>query len=271
MRKHKADSLKRRKTPRQIIEEIAVGALGILSFLVIWHLSVVLTPIGELMPSPLTVIAYYVRSFVVPIGAFTMEQHLIFSFTRVMIGYGAAVILGILCGVGMGVSKLFEAIFKPLFELMRPIPTLAWIPLAILWFGASEMAIYFIIFYGAFTTVTINAYAGVRRADPVLIGAAKMLGAKNNQILWKVILPSALPSIAAGMQVALSIGWMGVVAAEMVRSRAGLGWIVIMGQESANMTQILGGMISIALIGLTLATLMRLAERKLCAWNTRST
>ncbi|MCL2368114.1 MAG: ABC transporter permease [Oscillospiraceae bacterium] len=271
MKKHKADTLKRKKSPKQIITEIGVGALGILSFLLVWHLAVVLTPLGELMPSPITVITYYVRSFVVPIGPHTMDYHLWVSFQRVMIGYIAAAVLGIICGVGMGVSKLFEAIFKPLFELMRPIPTLAWIPLAILWFGASEMAIYFIIFYGAFTTTTINAYAGVKQADPVLVGAARMLGAKKNQILWKVILPAALPNIAAGLQVALSIGWMGVVAAEMVRSRAGLGWIVIMGQETANMTQILGGMISIGLIGLTLATLMRLAERKLCAWNTRST
>lgn len=266
-----ASSLARRRSIGSSLQQVFFGALGILSFLVLWWAAVTFTRVGLLMPSPIEVFKFFFRSFVEPIGKLTMTQHIWISFKRVMIGYLAGVILGIICGAGMGVSKLFEAAFKPLFELLRPIPTIAWIPLAILWFGSGEMTKYFIIFYGAFTTVTLNAYAGVRQADPTLIGAAKMLGAKDNQILWKVILPSAIPNIAAGMQVGLSAGWMGLIAAEMVRSKEGLGWIVIMGQETANMTQILAGMITIAVMGLLLATLMRYVEKELCIWNTRQT
>ena len=253
------------------MKRLAYSAIGILAFMFVWDLATRFTLLGRLMPGPLTVLAQFFRNFVVPIGRYTMTGHILISMKRVMIGYLAGVLLGIACGLGMGTSRLFRAIFRPLFELLRPIPTIAWIPMAILWFGVDEMTKYFIIFYGAFTTVTLNTFAGVQQVDPVLIGAAKMLGAKDNQILWKVILPSAIPNIAAGMQVGLSAGWMGLIAAEMVRSKEGLGWIVIMGQETANMTQILAGMIAIAVMGLLLATLMRYVEKELCIWNTRQT
>lgn len=247
------------------------GLLGIVIFLIVWDLVVRFTKIGLLLPGPVAVGQFFTQSFSLNIGKFTMLGHTLMSLSRVMVGYVAGIVLGVICGIGMGTSKLFNAIFKPLFELLRPIPTIAWIPIAILFFGTGEMTKYFIIFYGAFTTVTLNTYAGVMRVDPVLIGAAKMLGAKENQMLWKVIIPSSLPSIVAGMQVGLANGWMGVIAAEMVKSREGLGWLILMGQASGSMTQILGGMVSIAVIGLLLASLMRALEKELCKWNTRST
>ena len=154
--------------------------------------------------------------------------------------------------------------------MLRPIPTIAWIPLAILWFGVGETTMHFIIFYGTFTNVALNSYSGVMKVDPVLVGAAKMLGATDRQLLPKVILPGSVPSIFAGMQTGLSAGWMGVIAAEMVRSTEGLGWTIIMGQEIANTTQILAGMVAIAIIGLSLATTMRNLERRLCRWNERT-
>lgn len=260
-----------KKSWKKRLQFICYGAVGILAFLFIWDLATRLTDLGKLVPGPIPVAELFLRSFVEPIGRYTMEGHIWISFKRVMVGYSAGIVLGILCGLGMGTSKLFKAIFQPLFELLRPIPTIAWIPLAILWFGAGEMTKYFIIFYGAFTTITLNTYAGVMEVSPVLLGAAKMLGAKEKQMLWKVVLPSSVPNIVAGMQVGLSAGWMGVIAAEMIKSKEGLGWTILMGQETANTTQILAGMIAIALIGLLLASIMRAAERKLCAWNTRST
>lgn len=266
--KKKKKNKLRRKT---ITEVVFYGVLGIILFAAFWTILVRLTAIGKLVPRPLEVIKYFIQSLTTTVGKYTMTGHTLVSLSRVMVGYIAGIFLGIICGVGMGTSKMFKAIFRPLFELLRPIPTIAWIPMAILMFGTGEMAKYFIIFYGAFTTVTLNTFAGVVQADPVLIGAAYMLGAKKNQILWKVILPSALPSMMAGMQVGLANGWMGVIAAEMIKSREGLGWMILMGQQSGNMTQVLGGMVSIAIIGLLLASLMRSLEKELCKWNTRST
>jgi NitT/TauT family transport system permease protein/sulfonate transport system permease protein len=259
--------LKKFKDAREVL---GFGVLGIVLFLLIWSLAVRFTRIGMLVPGPAEVGSFFIESFQVNIGKFTMLGHTAISLTRVMVGYVAGIILGVVCGIGMGVSKMFKAIFRPLFELLRPIPTIAWIPIAILFFGTGEMTKYFIIFYGAFITVTLNTYSGVMQVDPILIGAARMLGAKDNQMLFKVIIPSSLPWIMAGMQVGLANGWMGVIAAEMVKSREGLGWLILMGQASGSMTQILGGMVSIAIIGLLLATAMRALEKGLCRWNTRS-
>jgi len=249
---------------------ILFAALSIITFLVVWHLSVSYTKIGKLIPTPFAVLEFFFQSFIKPIGRHTILMHAYISLRRVMIGYLTGIALGVIAGVGMGVSKTFEAMFKPIFEMLRPIPTIAWIPLAILWFGVGETTKHFIIFYGTFANVTLNAYSGVMRVDPVLLGAAKMLGATDRQLLPKVILPASVPSIFAGMQTGLSAGWMGVIAAEMVKSSEGLGWTIIMGQETANTTQILAGMVAIAIIGLLLATGMRTLERRLCRWNERT-
>ena len=249
---------------------ILFACLSIITFLIVWQLSITFTRIGVLIPGPLAVLKFFFVSFVKPIGRLTIIEHALISLRRVMVGYLIGVSLGILFGVGMGVSRTFESFFRPIFEMLRPIPTIAWIPIAILWFGVGETQKHFIIFYGTFANVTLNSYAGVQRVDQILLGAAKMLGATDRQLLPKVIFPASVPSIFAGMHFGLSAGWMGVIAAEMVKSSEGLGWTIIMGQETANTTQILAGMVAIALIGFLLATGMRLLERRLCKWNERT-
>ncbi len=243
----------------------------IVGFLIFWELAVRILGIGYLMPVPSAVLAELLRSFTTPMGGKTIQAHAYYSFMRILIGYSAAVASGILFGVMIGLSPWFRAIFRPLFELIRPIPTVAWIPLAILWFGVDEMAKYFIVFYGAFANVALSVYSGIQSTDPVLVGAAKMLGCTDRQVTWRVILPSAIPYIFAGMQVGLSAGTMSVVVAEMIRSTEGLGWIIFAGQQNADMVQVLTGMVALALFGLLLAMILRRVERKMCAWSVRNT
>ena len=206
-------------------------------------------------------------SFFEPIGKFTIYGHLYYSIRRVLVGYVVATVLGIIVGIAMGTSRYAEAIIKPLFELIRPIPPIAWIPLVILWFGVGELPKYTIIFIGSFTNVTLNAYTGAQRVDPQLIGCAKMLGTSDRDIFLRVILPSSLPQIFAGMQVALSTAWMAVLAAEMIGAQEGCGWIILRGSDTTNIPLVLVGMVVIGVVGLLLATIMRIAERRLCAWN----
>ncbi|MDR1520411.1 MAG: ABC transporter permease [Planctomycetota bacterium] len=246
-----------------------VGSIG--GFLLLWQLSVSFTVIGTLMPGPFAVAATLMRSFAVPLGGHTIQEHAYYSFMRVIIGYGTAVALGISFGVGAGLSRWFRALFRPLFEMIRPIPTVAWIPLAILWFGVDEMSKYFIVFYGAFANVALSVYQGILGVDPVLIGAARMLGCSERQVTFKVMLPACIPYIFAGMQVGLSAGIMSVVVAEMIKSTEGIGWIIHAGQQNADMTQVLSGMVALALFGLLLATILRRVERKMCAWSVRNT
>ena len=242
-------------------------AAALLFVLALWQLLVSCTSASRTTPPPAPVIQYFLRAFFVPIGKYTMPVHILWSLERVMIGFLSASVLGIIVGVCMGRFRTFEAIIKPIFELLRSIPPLAWIPLAILWFGIGELPKYFIIFIGAFTSVTLNAYDGARSVDPELIGAGRMLGANEGLIFVKIVLPHCVPHIFAGLQVALSTSWSAVLAAEMIRSSEGLGWIIITGNNTGNTTQIMAGMIAIAIIGLLLISIMRGLERGLCAWK----
>ncbi|HJB00491.1 MAG TPA: ABC transporter permease [Candidatus Mediterraneibacter merdavium] len=248
-------------------EKTVYAILAIATFFLIWAFITTFTTAGESTPGPIEVLKLLFSSIFEPIGKYTIYGHLYFSLRRVIVGYTVASMLGIVVGISMGTSRYAEAIIKPLFELIRPIPPIAWIPLVILWFGVGELPKYAIIFIGSFTNVTLNAYTGAQRVDPQLIGCAKMLGTSNRDIFLRVILPSSLPQIFAGLQVALSTAWMAVLAAEMVGAQEGCGWIILRGSDTTNIPLVLVGMVVIGVVGLLLATIMRVIERGLCSWN----
>ena len=205
--------------------------------------------------------------FVNPLGKVTLVGHILVSIRRVMVAFVVAAAGGIVLGVTMGWYPVVESIFKPVIEFLRPIPPIAWIPISILWYGFSEMSKYFLIFLASFFVITISVYSGVKSVDPMLIRAAKMLGAKDNQLFTTIIIPSVVPYIFSGLQVALGNSWASIVAAEMVQSNMGVGWIIITGQQSSNMVQIVTGIVCIAVVGMLLVMIMRGLESKLCAWN----
>lgn len=252
---------------KKINEKTVYAIFSILSFFLVWQGIVSFTSAGQTTPGPVQVLRMLAVSFYEPIGNYTIYGHLYFSLRRVLIGYSVATLLGIATGISMGTSRYVKAWIKPLFELIRPIPPIAWIPLVILWFGVGELPKYVIIFLGSFTNVTLNAYTGAKRVDPTLIGCAKMLGTGNRDIFFRIILPSSLPQIFAGMQVALSTAWMAVLAAEMIGAKEGCGWIILRGSDTNNIPLVLVGMVVIGAVGLFLATCMRIAERRLCSWN----
>ncbi|OEJ15925.1 taurine ABC transporter permease [Brachyspira hampsonii] len=246
------------------------AVISIVVFIIIWQLAVSFSELGKLMPGPFTVIYEFFYTLVKPIGKYSIIGHVAWSLSRVLIAYVAAAILGITLGVLMGWNRYICAIFDPIYQLIRPIPPIAWIPIAILWFGLGELSKYFLIFLAAFNTITLNAYYGAKSVDRTLIGASKMLGANEIQTLFTVVLPSSVPVIFAGLQVAVSVSWATVVGAEMVRSSEGAGWVIINGQETNNTTQILVGIMAIGIVGYILAIIMRKVEDKLCSWNKNS-
>lgn len=252
------------------LTKIICGASSIIAFLVAWQVLVIASPVvHKLLPGPVQTIYSFIQSFFYPIGKYTMGLHLAVSLGRVLLGYILASIVGILVGVLMGWYKGFRAVVKPFIDVCRPIPAIAWIPISILWFGLGEVSRLFILFLSAFLVVVQNSFDGARRTDPVLIGAAKMLGAEERYIFRTIVLPGAVPQIFAGLQNALSVAWMAVLATEMIRSTEGIGWIIVMGMNDGNTLQILVGMIAISLMGFLLSITMRGVERKLCRWNIR--
>ena len=256
------------KTPAQERrDKIVYGTLAVFIFLVIWYLVTKLTAFGEIFPDPITVLANIGDKFVNPLGKVTLVGHILVSIRRVMVAFVVAAAGGIVLGVTMGWYPVVESIFKPVIEFLRPIPPIAWIPISILWYGFSEMSKYFLIFLASFFVITISVYSGVKSVDPMLIRAAKMLGAKDNQLFTTIIIPSVVPYIFSGLQVALGNSWASIVAAEMVQSNMGVGWIIITGQQGSNMVQIVTGIVCIAVVGMLLVMIMRGLESKLCAWN----
>ncbi len=258
-----------KKNLKEKREKILYGIVAIAAFILVWQFISTFTPAKNTTPQPLPVFILLIQSMFEPIGPYTIFGHLAISLKRVLVGFGMACIMGIIVGISMGTNRYTRAIVRPIFEMLRPIPPIAWIPLAILWFGIDETTKYFIIFIGAFTNVTLNAYTAAIKVDPVLTGAARMLGTNDSDIFLRVILPSCMPQIFAGMQVGLSTSWMAVLAAEMVSSYAGCGWIIIRGSDSANIPQVLMGMIVIGVVGLLLAVIIRAMERRICNWNIR--
>lgn len=245
------------------------GDVSLLAVFILWYLGSRLPQFKLLLPNPIDVFKFIGRSFVDPIGSYTLLAHIGWSMSRVMIGYVLACCVGIILGFIVGWFRIGEAIIKPFYLVLRSIPSIAWIPLSILWFGIGETSKYFIIFISTMLIVMTNSIDGIKDVDPAYLNVARMFGTSEKQMFTKIVLPCAVPQIFNGLQVSLGAAWATVLAAEMVRSSEGVGWIILMGQNSMNMVQIFAGIIVIGAIGLVLVSIMWMLEGKLCAWNVR--
>jgi ABC-type nitrate/sulfonate/bicarbonate transport system permease component len=262
--------MKQKFIPQNIIS-ILCGIASILAFLIFWFICTNGSTLGKMIPRPDEVIISLIKGISNPIGQHTLFVHVGYSMYRVLVGYVIGSALGIILGLAMGWNKVVEAIFSPLFRIIRPIPPIAWIPISIIWLGLGENAKIFLIFLASFSNVTLNAWTGAKNVDPKLIGASQMLGARKNQIFFTIVLPASIPQIFAGLQVALSSCWGTILAAEMVRSSEGLGWIIVSGGNNNDMKQILVGIVTIGIVGFVLAVIMRKLEAVLCRWNKSGT
>ena len=250
-------------------KRLILGVVGIFVFLCIWYIATKTTSLGKVMPDPVTVFGGFFKAFVEPIGTETMIMHILVSLRRMLIPYAVGGFFGVLIGILMGWYKVADAIFMPYLQMLRPIPPIAWIPLSIIWFGFDEGSKYFLIFLACFFTIALTTYNGVHSVDETLVRASRMLGANDRQLFLTIVLPTTVPYIFSGLQVALGSAWATIVAAEMIRSSEGVGWLIVRGQDIGNMTQIMIGIVAIALTGLLIPTLMRVLENKLCAWTVR--
>jgi len=243
-----------------------LSLLSPLILIIIWQAVAMAGIGGDLMPSPVKVVSEFFRMLFNKVGRYALAGHTYWSMRRVLIAFFVAIAMGLPLGLVMGWSRKFEAIVKPIFEIFRPIPPIAWIPLAILWFGIGETPKVFICWVGAFVPAVMNAYTGVRFTDPLLLDAARTLGANNRQLFVEVAVPSALPAIFAGLQNGLSLSWMCVLAAEMVGGREGVGFIILRGMDLLNPSMVIAGMITIGMVGALLAAGLRRLEGVVAPW-----
>ena len=199
-----------------------------------------------------------------------ISEDLPVSSLHFTIGLGAGLLLALPAGMIMGWFKVADSIMDPIVELLRPIPPLAWIPFAIIWFGITNSAAGFIIFMGAVFPILINTYAGFKGLPRVYVESAKVLGATRDiDLIRYVALPQALPSIAAGIRIAMGIAWMCLVAAEMFGvSKNGLGFKIWDSYGHYRMDEVFMYMIVLGLLGLAIDRTFRyVVEERLLKWR----
>src|SRR5438128_7359769 len=186
------------------------------------------------------------------------------SLYRVMMGFLIGTALGLLIGLAMGASNAVYAYLNPLVQLLRPIPPIAYVPLAILWFGLGNPPAFFLISLGAFFPVLMNTITGVRSVDAIYIRAARNLGASRAALFFRVMVPAAMPHIMTGIRVGFGVAFIVVIVAEMIAVNSGLGYRILEAREYFWSDKIIAGMITIGLLGLGIdAALARLSKHLL--------
>lgn len=235
---------------------ILPGAVAVL-FLLFWHLAVRISG-SDLFPTPLEV----VRGIVELAQRGLLLKYVVASLFRVTWGFTLAVVIGVPLGLILGwYVRAFQA-FNPLIQIFRPISPIAWIPLAILWFGVTDAAPVFLIFLASVFPITVSAIAAVQNMQPVYLRAAQNFGLSRGELFRQVIFRASLPQIITGVRIALGIAWLVVVAAEMIAVNSGLGYLIIDARNAGKRYDlVVAGMIMIGLIGLVLDLLVRQLEK----------
>lgn len=260
---------KRRKKER--ITRAALGVAGIALFLLVWQLIYTLGIIEKnLMVPPFQVVLTIFNKFTdsTPDGAVLLE-HIGASLQVALTGFIIANLIGVPLGLLMGWYRLFDRFVRPVFEVIRPIPTIAWIPIVIIFLGIGVEAKALIIFFAAFIPSLINSYTGIRSSSQVLINVAKTCGASNWKTFLRVGVPSSLPMVFAGMRISLGNAWSTLVAAEMLAANKGLGYMIIMGRTYSRIDIIMSGMLVIGIIGILFAGMFDFIEHRVIKWRNR--
>lgn len=204
-----------------------------------------------------------------PDGAVLMV-HFWSSFKLALMGFVLAVVIGIPLGLLMGFFKSIDSFVTPIFEIIRPIPPIAWIPVMLLMFGIGVASKVAIIFLAALIPALLNSYAGVKRTSQVLINVAKTAGASRMQIFFRVAIPSAVPLIFTGVKNALNSAWMTLVAAELVSASIGLGYMIQNGRTLSRCDIIIVGMLMIGVSGAIMSGALSLIETKVAPWREKT-
>ncbi|MEJ8851612.1 ABC transporter permease [Variovorax rhizosphaerae] len=194
-------------------------------------------------------------------------EHLGASLRRVFIGFGLAALLGVALGLVIGRARWAEDALLPPLEVLRPIPAVAWIPLAILMFPSSEASMVFITFVGALFPVLLNTVHGVEAVDARLVASARSLGARRLAVFREVILPGALPSIVTGLAIGMGTAWFCLVTAEMISGQFGIGYYTWMSYTIQNYADIVVGMLFIGVLGMGSSALVRWIGQVLMPWR----
>src|SRR6185436_11120681 len=252
-----------------ISRRLAIGTATIVTLLVLWPVLTLVTGTIDTgrFPSPIQFWQSLRQIVTVGYADGTLWQHAIQSLKLVVMGFVVAVSFGIPLGLLMGWSRRAEAFINPVFLLIRPIPPLAWIPLAILWLGLGDAAKIMVIFFAAFVPSVINTFTGVRSIEPHLIEAARMLGVPRRMFVREVLIPGALPMIFTGLRLSMQACWTTLVAGELIGAIAGLGHVLYQASLDLFPAMIIVGMAAVAATGAAMTALIGWTEKRVMPWR----
>jgi NitT/TauT family transport system permease protein len=218
------------------------------------------------IPSPAKVLEEAIALFASP----AYYVHILASLERIWLGFGIATALGVGLGLCIGWFRVAEDTLMPPIELLRPIPAVAWVPMAIMLWPTERSSIVFITTLGAFFPIVLNTIHGVERIDPQLVRAATSLGAGRAAIFREVVIPGALPSIVTGLSVGMGVSWICLISAEMISGQFGVGYFTWVAYGIVKYAQIVVGMLTIGVLGMLSSALIRTAGARSMPWLPRT-
>ena len=237
------------------LRRAAITAASLSLALLAWSLFARYFAFPDLVPSPFDTLGTGAEM----IASGALLSHVGISLERVLIGYSAGCILGVLIGTLMGRISFVGQFVDPLLQLMRPISPVALVPLSIIWFGIGDLSRYFIIFYGVVIIMIMNTAAGVSATPGLRVNAARCFGATRMQIFYRIIIPSAVPYILTGMRVALGFAFMGIVAAEMIAAQSGIGYLIMQSRMLLRTDIMFVGLVTLGVLGALIDGCFKLA------------
>jgi NitT/TauT family transport system permease protein len=244
-----------------------IGAISLALFLLAWHLlteyRVVFFVRFTNVPSPSAVYESLTRAM----HDSTFFTHVILSCRRILFGFSLAAVVAVPLGLVMGRFRLAHEILFPIMEVLRPIPAIAWVPMAIMLWPTNEQSIIYITFLGSFFPILVNTLHGMSLVDPVLVRAAQCLGAREMSIFREVYFPASLPHIFTGLTVGMGVAWVSLIAAEMISGQFGIGYFTWEAYSLVQYADIALGMICIGVLGLGSSALIRGFGRLVMPWN----
>lgn len=244
---------------------ILISCASVCLVLLVWFVCINVLHLKSetVFPGPVKVFETFVEKLYTkaPDGA-TLLQHLWSSIRVALFGYALGAVVGVPLGIAMAWNKWVDRFVRPLFDLIRPIPGLAWIPMFILLFGIGITSKALVIFLGALIACVVNSYTGIQQTQELHLWVGDVFGASNAQKLFKIAIPTALPMIFTGLRVALSTSWTALVAAELLASTQGLGYMIQQARAISRPDIIIVGMLAIGAVGAVFDALLHLVEIK---------
>lgn len=258
-------------TSRNVPRTLATAATAIAALLVLWYVVTAGTGLVSpaRFPTPLDVFSAFRQIVVEGYANGRWLTHVLSSVSLVTLGFIVSSSIGVALGLAMGASRNVEAFVNPIFLLLRPIPPLAWIPLAIVWLGLGVAAKIMVIFVAAFVPSVINSYTGVRQIERPIFEAAAMLDVTGWRYWREVLIPGAMPGIFTGLRLSLQASWTTLIAAELIGATTGLGEILNQAAQDIFPGMIVVGMLSVALCGWLMTLALGWAETRATPWRAR--